>query len=122
LYFGLGQGLGALTGGMLMHRYGARTMWLQASGITLAAWAACAAAERAWVAPLPQEGCSAAGAARPGSVRRWLARLLPAWRGDGGGGAAANDGAPAGAAARAVLYSELKSKDSGPDLAHIDSV
>jgi hypothetical protein len=125
LYFGVGQGFGALAGGVLMQRYGGRAMFLQTAGIVAAAWAACAAAERAWARAPATAGAATLGAGaapRPWghSARRWLGQLLPArLGGSGGGGAAAPAGGAGAAAPRAALYSELKSKDSGPDLAHI---
>ncbi len=47
LYFGAGQGLGALIGGLLMQRYGGQSMFFLCSVITLAGWLLCAAAQQA---------------------------------------------------------------------------
>ncbi|GBG00109.1 hypothetical protein Rsub_12850 [Raphidocelis subcapitata] len=85
LYFGVGQGLGALLGGVLTQRRG-RAMWAHCAALTLAAWAACAAAECVFV--------------RRGGV----------------GGRAAGSGGRAGGGQTNALRPELKSKASGPDL------
>lgn len=92
LYFGVGQGLGALLGGLLMQRHGGRAMFAQASAITLAAWAACAAAERA---------------ALGGGGGSWRGAAL--WRPRAG---------PGGAITRGD-YGRITSKASGPDLSHM---
>lgn len=94
LYFGVGQGLGALLGGAWMQRRG-RAMWALAAAATLAAWAACAAAELAFVRRGAADG------------------------GCHGGTAAAGGGGRAGGGRIDLQAAGLKSKASGPDLSEL---
>ncbi|KIY92796.1 hypothetical protein MNEG_15168 [Monoraphidium neglectum] len=110
LYFGVGQGLGALGGGLLMHRFGGQAMFAQASAITLAAWALCAAAAAAARAYEAADGPESAPG-RAGIAER-LGRLLGYRQRQPG----VAPGALGKAAAGRLGYSQLKSKDSGPDL------
>jgi hypothetical protein len=94
LYFGVGQGLGAIVGGALKQRYGGQAMFLMSSCAVAASWAALFAAELA-------------------AQRSWLQRL---WR------VLARRSAPAPAAVvsgRHWKHTALRSKDSGPDLAAV---
>jgi hypothetical protein len=106
-----------------MQRYGGRAMFGQTAALTLAAWLACAAAERAVgeggggddEGDGPEVRPADGGRGRSGGLAEHVRRLLAAVglrRGAEGGGGGS------GALAR-VKYAELKSKDSGPDLARL---
>jgi hypothetical protein len=131
LYFGVGQGLGALIGGLLKQRHGGQAMFALCSCIVLAGWLLCVLAEQA----ITQFGTEASDSSKSSSsssrspsrhwwLRRQVCALLCKLRGlfmtsssrsDGSSGVLTAAGSSR-AQWRQQKYAELASKDSGPDL------
>jgi hypothetical protein len=133
LYFGVGQGLGALIGGLLKQRHGGQAMFALCSCIVLAGWLLCVVAEQATAqfSKAGQQDVISSSNDRSSSRRSWWQQIgrsvhvlvcklrwmhVPSSSSEVGGGVLA------ATAARAQLrqqkYAELASKDSGPDLQH----
>lgn len=135
LYFGLGQGSGALVGGLLKQRYGGQAMFALCACIVAAAWAACFAAERVLA------GSDPAGTSSDALNDPRLSGSQPAAELARGGGSSAASGISRGRLMRVwraavdrlprawwpqrqqrLPYVQLRSKDSGPDLAVVGAV